>query len=89
MLDIERRVFDQHLEEWLVSHAGRVVLVKDSEVVGFFDDEWSALGEGARRFGLTSFLVRRVDRNDYTLSAPALTLGILRANPAQPVHSES
>jgi len=60
MLDVERRIFDEHLEEWLRSHAGQVVLIKDSDVVGFFDDETAALGEGARRFGLTSFLVCRV-----------------------------
>jgi hypothetical protein len=82
MLDVEQRVFDEHLADWLRSHAGRVVLVKDSDVIGFFDDEPAALEEGARRFGLVSFLVRRVDPTPYTLSAPALTLGILRANPA-------
>lgn len=88
MLDVECRTFDEHLEEWLRSHSGRVVLIKDSDVVGFFDDEPAALGEGARRFGLTSFLVRRVDPKAYTVSAPALALGILRANPAQSVRRE-
>ena len=82
MLEVERRTFDENLEKWLASHANRVVLIKEADVVGFFDDEVSAIEEGARRFGLTSFLVHRIEPKPYTVSAPALMLGILRANPA-------
>jgi hypothetical protein len=82
MLNEELAFFDKNLPEWLEKHAGRVVLVKGHELVGFFDDEGQAIGEGARRFGLQSFLVRRIERVPEEVCIPALTLGILRGNSA-------
>ena len=82
MLEAETRFFDDHLNEWMATHVGRVVVVKGECLVGFYDDEDKALAGGARRFGLQSFLVRRVAaRNANEVSIPALTLGLLRANP--------
>jgi len=46
-----------------------------------FDTEEQAISEGARQFGLQPFLVRRVHSKEQEVSIPALTLGILRANP--------
>jgi hypothetical protein len=80
-LATELEFFDQHLDEWLTKHLGRVVLVKGRELVGVFDNEDDALAEGARRFGLTSFPVRRVAPQQVEVQIPALTLGVLRANP--------
>ncbi len=87
MLEEERRYFDEHLEEWLNRFAGRVVLVKGQELIGSFDDEDDALAEGARRFGRSSFLVRRVIPEQEKVSAPALTLGLISANPPRTVLS--
>jgi len=80
MLDQERKLYMAHLEEWAGSHAGKFVVIKGDAVVGFFDTLDEALAAGAARFGLTSFLARRVGDREETVSIPALTLGLLRAH---------
>ena len=80
MLEQEREFFARNRAEWLRRHAGRVVLVKGERLVGVFNTIDEAVKEGARLFGLDSFLIRRVEEIEETLSAPALTLGILDAN---------
>jgi hypothetical protein len=80
-LAAELEYYNRNLKDWLRRYPGRVVLVKGDELVGVFDDEDEALVEGARRFGLTSFLIRRVLPQQAEIRIPAMTLGVLRANP--------
>ncbi len=80
MLEQELRFFEEHRAEWLEDHRGALALVKGGELLGFFDSQADALSEGARLFGLDHFLVRAVEADERVESAPALTLGILRAN---------
>ncbi len=82
MLVAERQFFDENRAAWLGTHAGQFVLVKGRDLIGTFNTYDEALAEGARRFGLESFLVRQVVDADQEVRAPALMLGILRANPA-------
>jgi hypothetical protein len=89
MLEEERRFYAEHLDEWLSRLPGKFVLVKDSELVGAFDTVDEALAEGARRFGLTSFLVRRVEPEQAEVNIPALTLGVLHAGPNDPIRGPS
>lgn len=77
MLEKERTFFQQHREEWLSKFPGKFVLVKGEELIGAFNTPDDALIEGARRFGLDSFLVRRVEQAEEDVYIPALTLGIL------------
>ncbi|HCG03263.1 MAG TPA: hypothetical protein DEV93_22335 [Chloroflexi bacterium] len=83
----ERACYASHLAEWLVTYPGRFVLVKGDELVGAFDTMEDALREGARRFGLQAFLVRRVVSEQEEVRVPALTLGLLTANPTHSVRS--
>lgn len=85
MLEQELAFYEEHRAEWLVKHPGKFVLVKSRELIGAFDDEDDALSEGARRFGLESFLVRRVQEVEELVQIPALTLGLLRADSQRPV----
>ncbi len=85
MLEQERHFYDDHLEEWLSRSPGKFVLVRDNELAGTFDTMEEALAEGARRFGLSSFLVRRIEREQPEAKIPALTLGVLHASPQHPV----
>jgi hypothetical protein len=80
MLEQERSVFDQHLAEWLTTYKGKFALIKGDEVVGFFDTGDAALAEGARRFGLTSFLVRPIQEVQEPVVIPALMLGLLNVD---------
>ena len=51
-LELERRVFDQHIDGWRVSNMGQFVLVKDDRVIGFYDTLLDAFNEGTRLFAL-------------------------------------
>jgi len=86
MLTDELTYYQEHLSDWLTRIPGKFVVVKNQEFVGAFDTAAEALAEGARRFGLTSFLVRRVEAVQAEAEVPALTLGLLSANPQRPVH---
>lgn len=85
MLETERQYFDEHREELLRQYPGRFVIIKDQQVRGPFDTIQDALGAAASEFGLCSVLVRRTDDVPQEVSIPALTLGILRADPSYPI----
>jgi len=80
MLDQERQYYNEHVSEWLARFPGKFVLVKGQGLIGTFDTMNEALAEGARHFGLDSFLVRRVGATTEEVMIPALTLGLLRAD---------
>lgn len=81
MLDKERKYFVAHADEWARSYPGRFLVVKGEELIGDFATIDEALAAGANRFGLQSFLVRRAGEKEETVSIPALSLGLLGANP--------
>jgi hypothetical protein len=81
MLEVEMSFYDAHREEWLAGHPGKFVLVKSEKLLGVFDTQEEALAAGARLFGLESFLVRRVEKESAQVYVPALSLGLLRADP--------
>jgi len=86
MLERERQYFSEHLGELISQHLGQFVVIKDDELVGAFNTIEEALAEGARRFGLTPFLVRQVTvAEEKEINIPALTLGILRADSSRPI----
>jgi hypothetical protein len=86
MLEEEIRYFEENHETWKSQYPGKFVLIKGSELIGVYDTMLAALDDGSRRFGLVSYLIRRVGEVVKEISIPALTMGILRANPA---HSDS
>lgn len=81
MLEAEMKTFATHSPEWRKQHTGKFVLVKGEKLAGIFNTQVDALAEGARNFGLDSFLVRQLGLEESpSLSIPALTMGILRAH---------
>ncbi|MGI9168348.1 MAG: hypothetical protein ACR2G5_18525 [Pyrinomonadaceae bacterium] len=80
MLEKERQFYADRLAEWLSRFPGKFVVVKGQELLGVFDTVEEALAEGARRFALEPFLVRRVQPTQDEVNIPALSLGILIAN---------
>jgi hypothetical protein len=86
MLEEEIHYFQENQETWKSQYPGKFVLVKGSELIGAYDTMQIALDEGSRRFGLASYLIRRIGEVVEEISIPALTMGILRSNPA---HSAS
>jgi hypothetical protein len=58
----ELRVFEQHRQEWALSHPGEFVVIQDEVIAeGFFGTYADALRAGLKRFGVQSgFLVKQV-----------------------------
>jgi hypothetical protein len=63
----------------LTCRNGQYVLIKGNEI-DFFNTLDAALSEAARRYGLDSYLIRRVATKQDEIIIPALTLGLLRAD---------
>jgi len=82
MLEMEIAFYEKNLEKWLIMYPGKFILVKGEELVGVYDTNEQALATGASLFGLASYLIRRVEKNKEDIRLPALTLGLLYANPA-------
>jgi len=80
MLEKELNYYYEHLPEWLETSSGKYVLIKEDKLIGIFNSFDEALSNGARRFGLESFLVRQITEKREEISIPALSLGILNAN---------
>ena len=85
MIDQEVKYFNDHLNEWLPSNLGKIVVIKNQELVGFYNTFDEALSEAARRFGLDTYLIRQVIPNQEEIKIPALSFGVLNANLAYPI----
>ena len=59
----EITAYEAGLPEW-TEHEDRFVLIKGSEVNGFFDNYEEALRTGYERYGLGSFLVKQVRQQE-------------------------
>ncbi len=59
-LEVERRVYAEHIEEWRQIHLGEYVLIKGEEVIGFFPDLTKAFDRGTALYGLKPFFVQEV-----------------------------
>ena len=84
-LQTERDFFSEQLAELLQRHSGKIALIRGRELVGVFNTEQEALAEGTRRYGLSPFLIRRIQEQQPEASIPALTLGLIHANPPHAV----
>lgn len=62
MLEAEIQFFNESRDEWVKQFPGKITLVKGRKLIGVFDSDNDAIVEGVRRYGLESFLVRRVER---------------------------
>jgi hypothetical protein len=81
-LGTEIAFFAKHRDDLMRQYPGKFIVLKEERLLGGFDSIQDALGAGVREFGLTSFLVRRTDEEIRDVSIPALSLGILRADPS-------
>jgi Family of unknown function (DUF5678) len=84
-LEKERAFLDSHRDELLKEYGGKFLVIKNEEVVGAFDTIEQAL-ENATSHGLGNVLIRRPSEAQINFSVPALTLGIIHANPT---HADS
>jgi|HubBroStandDraft_6_1064221.scaffolds.fasta_scaffold12085_4 hypothetical protein len=60
-LKADFQVFESHRKEWLQQHEGKYVVIRNGEVIGFFDDYTTGLRTGVATFGAKSeFLIQQV-----------------------------
>lgn len=79
-LDRELRLFEENRERFLAEGlAGRFVLIKGEEIVGFYPSPSDAYNVGIQRFGNVPMLIKKVSKDEPTASVPALTLGLIHA----------
>jgi hypothetical protein len=60
LLAKELETYKQHRNDLLEHHAGKFVLIHDSEVVSVFESEREAINEGYERFGNVPMLVKQI-----------------------------
>jgi hypothetical protein len=82
MLEKEIVFYEKNKDKWLSQYDGKFLLIKDEELAGVYDTNEQALAAAASLYGLTSYLVRRVTKSQEDIKLPALTLGLLYANPS-------
>jgi len=87
LLDIEMKYMETHRDELLKQYGGKVLVIRGEQVTGAFDTMEEALEGAVAQHGLTNVLIRRPSEAQIQLTAPALALGILSANPTQPNNS--
>ena len=62
-----KKEFQYYLEnqdELIKKYNGKVVVIKDSEVIGVYDDEFEAIKKTSEEHELGTFLVQRCDPGD-------------------------
>jgi len=60
-LSAETELYEAHKREWLQSHRDEFVVIKDTDLLGFFTDFHDAYSAGVAKYGMdTDFLVKRV-----------------------------
>jgi hypothetical protein len=72
-LQAESDFFDEHCEDWLLSHEGEFALIKGNELFGFFPSFEVAFHAGLERLGVQDMLIEQIIRHPKNVGVPALT----------------
>ncbi len=84
MLDTELNYLNSHKDQLLQEYGEKVLVISGEQVTGAFDTMDEALQATVTLHGMKNVLIRRPSEAQIEFSAPALTLGILSADPTQP-----
>jgi hypothetical protein len=76
----EIALFEMKRADLVAEHEDEFVLLKGSEIIGFYPTQQEAYVEGLKRFGNKPFLIKQVKSDDPPECLPAVFLGLLRAN---------
>ena len=78
LLKVESDFYERMRSDLLMEYPNRFLLIHGENVEGDFATEDAAIVEGILKFGTEPFLIRKPGEDEPVLSAPALTLGLLR-----------
>ncbi len=79
VLVAELKAYERMKEELLRKYEGKVVVIKDGQVIGVYDSEEEAFRDVVERFGPIPVLIKRVTREERVEHIPAYTYGLLTA----------
>jgi len=80
-VDVLRReleAYERMRAELLEKYRGKVVAIKDGELVGVYDSEEDAFRDVVERYGLVPVLIKRVTEEEKPVDMPSLVYGLLR-----------
>ena len=63
-LEKEYNLFLSHLNEFLPDHLDQFVLIKENDVIGFYESYEKALKEGLQHFGNVPFFIKEVKKEE-------------------------
>lgn len=72
-LERELKFFERNRKEFLRLYEGKVVVIKDEEFLGSYPDDAAAFRAGTERYGLETFLIKRVLKNESIAVSPLLS----------------
>lgn len=80
MLKEEREFLSANRDQLLKDYGGKVLVISGRQVTGAYSSFEEALQGAVATHGLKNVLIRRPDEAEMEFKAPALTMGILRAD---------
>ena len=60
----ETEIFENNYKEWLKKYPLKFVLIKDTNIIDFYDSLESAFKVGAENFGLDDFFIKQILPDD-------------------------
>jgi hypothetical protein len=70
----EQALYETNQQRWILDHAGKHVLIRDVEVVGFYESRDEALTAGYSRFGVCPLFVKQVGSSEAVHHIPNILL---------------
>lgn len=64
LLEQEYKFYLDHLKKFISKHLNQFVLIKENEVVGFFESYEDALRAGLKNFGNVPFFIKEVKKKE-------------------------
>jgi len=72
----ELEAYKSMKEKLLEENEGKVVAIKDSKVIGIYDNEEEALKDILEKYGLVPVLIKRITREERIEDLPSYTYGL-------------
>ncbi len=76
LLKEELKTYEAHRKSLTEKAEGKFVLIHKKDIVGIFETEGIAVGEGYRQFDEGAFLVRQISKVEIPLNFTSYALGV-------------
>jgi hypothetical protein len=73
----ELKAYERMKENLLKEHEGKVVAIKDGELIGIYNSEEEAFKDVVEKYGVIPVLIKRITREEKLEQLPSYTYGLL------------